>query len=108
MTEKLKVRERFRRVRTAKLFDQHRFAHSAMRIDRKAWRARRRWVVAEEAGFDIGQNCVKLPGGGSSVADFHRAYFARMAVHFLVGREIAAIFHRDRSVKVGFFLRVRT
>ena len=29
-------------------FDQHRFAHSAMRIDRKTWWACRRWVIAEE------------------------------------------------------------
>src|SRR5271166_886271 len=37
-----------RRVRATKLFDQHRFAHSAMRIDRKTWWAGRGWVVAEE------------------------------------------------------------
>ena len=37
-----------RRVCATKFFDKHRFAHSAMRIDRKTWWARRRWVIAEE------------------------------------------------------------
>jgi hypothetical protein len=37
-----------RRVRATKFFDKHRFAHAAMRIDRKTWRAGRGWVFAEE------------------------------------------------------------